>query len=481
MLWVTIISPLDSHLPPSEQRKQLEIQDRHRKSSATFPNETVDEALSLAPSDDEASIDFTQVKEGQIEHVSKDRTEAESSLMAVSTNKQAHDQSISKDEYQLLTLAGSDVGEATRSLDEKAPSVLLYVATTGKSSDPCTKPRLRSDPLAGKSDRKGIVPPIVAVWSRGTLASKSSRHRLWEWLEMTGRDSRLPQYREIVERLYMEVFKHMVDDREKRKAAERAEIAKAMQVKQPATDAPATATPEKPDGTHMETGGKRKLLGNGRVDPKVPSKKLKIAATSSTDLPKVEHQPGAQTEDEMPYSFDGNGDEVLHSHTEIDEDMQRLSEGDTAKSNIATVRQDLEDVVNAALDSLHFSRNNTDRARNKVFSPLNQPHRYFEYADRNPQLILQGDDGKPIFDYQTQITVAKVLKGRKELLAHMQIGSIRKRDPPFREARKMFEKNCRFLKTRISNAIKVNENDCKTISKDLVNELFTQGIAGGEI
>ena len=485
--------------PPKEHamgNHAVQIIPRH---SIVAQYKTVEEVLPETQNEHQVSIDSS----GNIEHscveAVYEKMGAANALLALSTAGVAlpattpietapEDDSQSKNP----AVGGSDPWEETNS-EEDVPLTKLHPVTNNILGAAPITPRLRPDQVTDDGGKKGVVPPREAVWSRGTMAAKSSRPRLWEWLELTGRDSSLPQYRGTVEELYVEVNKHMVEDKKQRKAAKQAKIAKAKQLveakqtKITLLQVPIMASPSETEQAPVRDKRKRSD-GDNETDPEALSKKLRVANCPSTNSSEVEYPTDFESDDEVHHHTEAGilcetQGSFANAENDMDDEVQTfLSTGaEAARIRVATIRQDLEDVKKAALDSLQLRKSNNSRTQNMSFPKAHLPDYYSQYADRKPQLILQGDDGKPIFDYETQITVRRILKGRNDVLAKMQVGSSLKRDSPFKMALKEFKSNCRFVNNRVGKALKDDELDYKNVSKDLVNELFTQGIPGGEI
>ncbi|KAF2688125.1 hypothetical protein K458DRAFT_401516 [Lentithecium fluviatile CBS 122367] len=104
---------------------------------------------------------------------------------------------------------------------EVSPSSAPQNSTSPASSHSLPKSRAKPGLKAGGGNKGGIVPSLDAVWRVGTMAAKTNKKHLLKWLELTGRDLSLPQYRGSAEQLYKEVHAHMVEDYEKRKAEEK--------------------------------------------------------------------------------------------------------------------------------------------------------------------------------------------------------------------------------------------------------------------
>ncbi|KAF2248929.1 hypothetical protein BU26DRAFT_564620 [Trematosphaeria pertusa] len=291
------------------------------------------------------------------------------------------------------------------------------------------------------------TPPLNSIWHPATLQAKSNREKQEKWLRITGRNPKLPYYKDMdMTEMRKEISKLMKLDANRRARGQ--VVQDNIQAKDELKLAQEQVAPSFPPQKRPHDDG------HGEAD-KVCAKKTRIGTLAEAQAaPPVE-----------------STEIVLEI---VEEDSTNGGDEEPKEGTVAYIRRQMNLIQLAGRDSWQLANRNADKdegAHSFV------PH-YPEYSHSDPLLILLGDDGKPLIDVETQVGVRKILRGRGGLLTMIRQGpNAMKR----KEAMKLFKQDCRAVGRRVAKAITEEGIDNKTAAWEMVNDMFTYDIPGADI
>jgi hypothetical protein len=369
-----------------------------------------------------------------------------------------------------------------------------------------------------KKTKDDVFIPTNIVWKWGTLMGKANREAQEDWLKRSGRNPENARYAQLkVRELAVVVHKCMLEDAENRRLAKLALIEEGKQLEKAQAEESRPPSHQASDDAEARRkkairDGKRKVV-EVESDADSPAlrkarKKTKAAPSSRADeeqsaIGSDEEQLGSITESEYePEPDDQPNDQPENEaddDADVDVEMEEVSawvEGEASKQDkekatweakTAKIRNDLKAVRSAALDSLLLIKNCKDQAASSSTGQGTATgtvlRRYAEYEDRSPQLILQGPNGKPIFDYETQCKVGEIMRLHASIARKVRAGAHKDRYTP---QLRTLQTYCRRVRTKVGKPFQeMNPQpvDHKDRANDIVNDLFIMdlNIPGAEI